>query len=173
MQNAATGNSQDHPPTLHFFCGKIAAGKSTLSRRLAADSGAVLLCEDIWLSRLYADDIRTFEDYLKYAARLKSAIGPHVIGLLQHGQSVVLDFPGNVPSQRAWFRELFEAAQVDHVLHFLDKPDALCRAQMHQRNREMPEGAKPLSDAEYDHITAYFVAPTEAEQFTIKHYPQN
>ena len=38
--------------TLHFMCGKMAAGKTTLSKRLEKEYNAVLICEDIWLQRL-------------------------------------------------------------------------------------------------------------------------
>ncbi|MFC0254597.1 AAA family ATPase [Massilia consociata] len=157
-------------PTLHFLCGKMAAGKSTLSRKLATEFGAVLICEDLWLSRLYPDEIHTFDDYLKYAARLKETLAPHVVDLLRHGYSVVLDFPGNVPRQRQWFRQLFDAAGADHLLHFVDMPDALCKAQLRQRNEERPPGSKPMSEAEFEYITGFFVAPAGAEGFNIRRY---
>ena len=38
---------------LIFFCGKMAAGKSTLSRALAEQEQAVLLVQDEWLSHLF------------------------------------------------------------------------------------------------------------------------
>jgi predicted kinase len=38
--------------TLHFVSGRIAAGKTTLARQLAADHHAVLISEDVWLSKL-------------------------------------------------------------------------------------------------------------------------
>lgn len=43
--------------TLHFFCGKAGAGKSTLARELATTRRAILLCEDVWLARLFADPV--------------------------------------------------------------------------------------------------------------------
>src|SRR5271167_3080913 len=95
-------------PTLHFLCGKMAAGKTTLSKKLAAQHCAVLICEDIWLQRMFAGEIASFDDYLKYSARLKTVVAPHVIELLRHGVSVVLDFPANVPKARAWMRGIFE-----------------------------------------------------------------
>jgi predicted kinase len=36
--------------TLHFISGRLAAGKTTLARQLAADHRAVLISEDLWLS---------------------------------------------------------------------------------------------------------------------------
>jgi AAA domain len=102
--------------TLYCVCGKIAAGKTTLARRLAAEHVAVLICEDEWLVRLEAE-IESFDDFRKHARRLRAAIGPHVVDLLRLGISVVLDVPANTPKDRAWIRLLFEAAQASHELH--------------------------------------------------------
>lgn len=157
-------------PVLHLLCGKMAAGKSTLSKRLAQEHGAILICEDLWLSKLYPGEIHSLEDYLRLAARVKLVVAAHVQQLLEHGLSVVLDFPGNVPSQRAWFRTLFEAAGADHVLHFIDAPDWLCKTQLQQRNKELPEGSKAMSEIEFDHITSYFRPPTPEEGFHVKTY---
>ncbi len=88
--------------TLHFMCGKMASGKTTLSKRLEKEYNAVLICEDIWLQRLYPIEISNFEDYLKYARRLREIIIPHVKELLLKGVSVILDFPANVPLSRKW-----------------------------------------------------------------------
>jgi predicted kinase len=46
----------DHVPALYLLCGKIAAGKSTLARRLAARPMTLLISEDHWTSNLFADD---------------------------------------------------------------------------------------------------------------------
>jgi predicted kinase len=159
-------------PTLHFMCGKMAAGKSTLSRQLAEQHGAVLICEDIWLQQLYPTEIRGFDEYLAYARRLKAVVAPHVLQLLRAGVSVVLDFPANVPAQRAWFRSLLNEAgvEVKHVMHFVDTPHARCIEQLHQRNREMPPGSMPMSVEQFEAISALFVPPAPEEGFTVKTY---
>jgi len=165
-------------PTLHFMCGKMAAGKSTLSRQLADQHGAVLICEDIWLQQLYPTEIRGFDDYLAYARRLKAVVAPHVLQLLRADVSVVLDFPANVPAQRAWFRSLLDEAEagagdgtgVDHVVHFVDTPHARCIEQLHRRNREMPPGAMAMSVEQFEAISALFVPPAPEEGFTVKTY---
>jgi predicted kinase len=159
-------------PTLHIMCGKMAAGKSTLSRQLAARHGAVLICEDIWLQQLYPTEIRGFDDYLAYARRLKAMIAPHVLQLLRADVSVVLDFPANVPAQRAWFRGLLSEAGtgVDHVMHFVDTPHARCIEQLHRRNREQPPGSMAMSVEQFEAICALFVPPAPEEGFTVQVY---
>ncbi len=89
---------------LIFFCGKMAAGKSTLARNLAVRENAVLLAQDDFMSTLFPGEITDIPAFVKYSSRLKSALAPHLCALLSKGISVVLDFPGNTREQRAWFR---------------------------------------------------------------------
>jgi predicted kinase len=152
------------------MCGKMAAGKSTLSKKLAEEHGAILICEDIWLQQLYPTEIKGFDDYLAYGRRLKAIVAPHVVALLRRGVSVVMDFPANVPAQRAWFRAILVEAGADHVMHFVDTPHARCIEQLQRRNAEQPPGSMPMSVEQFEAISALFVPPTSDEGFTIKTY---
>ena len=153
-------------PTLYLLCGKIAAGKSTLATRLAARPGTVLISEDHWNSSLFPGELKTIEDYSRYSSRLRNAMGPHVVSLLQAGLSVVLDFPANTLASRGWMRGIFEEADAAHELHFLDVPDETCRRRLRARNAA-GEHAYQASDSEYDIFTRYFVPPIPAEGFNL------
>jgi predicted kinase len=125
---------------LIFFCGKMAAGKSTLARDLAACENAVLFVQDDLLDVLFPGEIKDIPAFVTYSSRLKNALTPHVCSLLSKGISVILDFPANTKSQRAWFRELIERANVAHELHFV---------------------------AEFEAINAYFQPPSDDENFNV------
>jgi predicted kinase len=155
------------PATLIFLCGKMAAGKSTLARDLARDEDAVLLVEDEFLEKLFPGDITDIAGYVTCSSRLKNALAPHVCALLSKGISVVLDFPANTKAQRAWFRALFECANVPHELHFVDASDALCKRQLRDRSKDLPPGSRWTTDAEFDAVTAYFQPPSEDEEFNV------
>ena len=152
--------------TLHMLCGKIAAGKSTLTTRLAAAPHTVALSEDRRLARLYPGQINSVADYVRHAALLREALAPHVEALLRAGLSVVLDFPANTVANRAWMRGMIERSGARHVLHVLDVPDEVCRARLRARNAAGQHDFA-ASDAEYDAITAYFTPPTEDEGFNV------
>jgi len=159
-------------PTLHFMCGKAGAGKSTLAAALARETGAVLLIEDVWMTRLYGDQMQVFDDYIRFSRKLKTAIAPLIIDLLRRGQSVVLDFQANTRAGRVWFRSLFEEAAASHVLHLMATPDALCLSRIARRNIERPEGSYHLSEEDFHHISSFFQAPDPAEGFEVRiHYP--
>jgi predicted kinase len=152
---------------LYFMCGKMAAGKSTLARELSRTKNAVLFVQDTFLGALYPGEIRDIQDFVKYSARVRDALSPHIQDLLSRGASVVLDFPGNTRAQRQWFRGLFETAHVEHELHFVDVPDDLCKLQLRQRSEALPIGSPWTTEAEFDAITAYFEGPTEDERFNV------
>ena len=145
----------------------MAAGKSTLAKALAARESAVLLVQDELLDRLYPGEITDIPGFVKYSSRLKAALEPHVCALLKRGLPVVLDFPGNTRSQRAWFRGIFERASVEHELHFIDAPDELCKRQLKERTRHLPAGTPWTSEAEFEAITAYFQPPSPDEGFNV------
>lgn len=157
-------------PTLHFFCGKAGAGKSTLAKRIATECNAILLSEDVWMMRLFGDQMKTFDHYIKLSHKLKEVIGPLTIDLLTAGQIVVLDFQANTKRSRVWFQSVFETAQSAHVLHFVRTPDELCLQRIAKRNSERPEGSHRLSKEDFFHVSSFFQAPEEVEGFTITSY---
>jgi predicted kinase len=156
--------------TLHFMCGKIASGKTTLARAVADACSGVLICEDVWLERMYPNEHFTLQDYVRRSRRLRAAFEPHVAALLRQGIPVVLDFAGNTPRDRQWVRTVFESAGADHLLHVLDVPDDVCKARLRARNVDAPDGSQFTSDEEFDAISAYFVLPSPDEGFLTKIY---
>jgi predicted kinase len=156
-------------PTLHLLCGKIASGKSTLARELGSAPTTVVLSEDEWLSALYADEMSSLADYVQCAAKLRQAIGPHVLSLLGAGMTVVLDFPANTRASRQWLREIIEGSKAAHILHVLEVPDEVCRARLRRRNES---GAHPftVTDEQFDEITGHYEPPTADEGFGIRRH---
>ncbi|HWX04149.1 ATP-binding protein [Collimonas sp.] len=153
-------------PTLHMVCGKIASGKSTLARQLADQQKTLLISEDEWLSRLYPGEISALNDYVRCSARLRDVMGKHIEQLLHAGNSVVLDFPANTPGTRQWMRDVFENAGVAHCLHYLNVSDEECKLRLRRRNQEGSHRFT-TSEAEFDAITHYFVAPSSDEGFNV------
>lgn len=157
--------------SLHFMCGKAGAGKSTLSRTLARQHDAVLISEDIWLARLFPDEMRDFDDYIRYSRRIKHIVEPLVVDLLAH-RSVVLDFPANTVRSRQWFRSIIQQAQSSHTLHYLSASNAICLSRIAHRNTERPAGSHELDEATFLRITSLFEAPSPAEGFNVQLHDQ-
>jgi predicted kinase len=157
--------------TLHFICGKAASGKTTLARELAARHGAVVFVEDEWLTLLEAR-IDSLADFALHARRLRAALARHASQLLALDISVVFDFAGNTPEDRAWVRAIFEGAGAAHRLHVITAADALCKSRLRQRNETKPAGLYfgHVTEERFDAVTRFFVPPADDENFLITRY---
>ena len=152
--------------TLYLICGKIASGKSTLARRLAERPATLLITMDHWMSLLFPTENRTIEDFVRLSARLRAAMGPHIVDILRQDLSVVLDFPANTVILRSWMRSLITEADVAHELHVLDVPDTICKHRLRQRNAD-GEHPYEVSEETFEIFTSYFVPPGSDEGFNI------
>ena len=152
--------------TLHFLCGKIASGKSTLAQQLVRGQQAVLLSEDTWLAALYPGQITQLADYIEKSRLLKSALELHLVTLLQKGITLVLDFPANTPEQRQWLNGLAEQAGCSYCCHVLNVSDEECKRRLAARNLS---GENPFTTSaeQFDLITAHFSYPSEEEELVI------
>ncbi|MEP3196363.1 MAG: ATP-binding protein [Lentilitoribacter sp.] len=156
----------DNIPTLHLMCGKIASGKSTLAANLGCEKGHVTISEDDWLAELFSDQMRSISDYVRCSNKLQHIMASHVASLLNAGVSVVLDFPANTIAQRKWMRDIINATDAQHQLHFIDVPDKTCIERLHDRNA-LGEHPFSASEEQFALISKHFVPPTDDEGFNI------
>lgn len=157
-------------PILHLVCGKAAAGKSTLIADLAREPGTLMVSEDTWLAALYGDEMKTLSDYVRCAARLRTAMAPHVVAVLQAGLSVALDFPANTREARWWMRGIAESAGAAQRLHFLDVPEEVCLARLRARN-ESGDHPFAVTDEQFARLSKHFEPPAADEGFHIVTHP--
>ena len=108
----------------------------------------------------------TAQDFVRYSAKLRDIMGPHIVSLLQSGVSVVLDFHGNTVESRRWMRDILERSGADHQFHILSPPDEICLARLRARNAS---GDHPFSVTEevFHRITRHFEPPSPDEGFDL------
>jgi len=104
----------------------MAAGKSTLAKKLSQKHGVVVFSEDDLLAALYPGDVTDIASYVKLSDRIKLALESIIVNLLTGGTSLILDFPANTVTQRSWLVGLAKKANSHHVLYFLDVPENTC-----------------------------------------------
>jgi len=153
--------------TLIFFCGKMGAGKSTKSKKLADERSAVLLSEDDWLQALYPNQITTLNDYVRYADLLKPQIKALVQSILLAGTDVVMDFPANTTRQRQWLKTIYAEVEASHLLMYVNRTDDMCLQQIEQRRIDQPDRASTDTKEMFDQVTKHFSEPLTSEGFTV------
>ncbi len=145
----------------------MGAGKSTKSIQLAKDKHAVLLSEDEWLSSLFPNQIKTFDDYLKFSLQIKPLVKKHVQNILSVGTDVVMDFPANTKKQREWFLDMASGVNACHQLIYLNVKNEQCLRQIERRRTEQPERAPFDTEAMFFRVTKFFEAPEASEGLNI------
>lgn len=156
------------PGTLIFFCGKMGAGKTTLSVRIESERNAVRLSEDEWLAALFPGAITSLEDYVEHAGCIRPVVEGVVRSILRAGTDVVLDFPANTRRQRAWFRGLVDDTGAPHEMIYLDVPDAVCLERIARRAIDQPERAATDTAAMFERVTQYFEEPGDDEGLHVR-----
>lgn len=154
--------------TLTFFCGKMGAGKSTLSRKIAKETAAILISEDEWLAALYPDEVHSLKDYLKYSALIKPLLKNHVQYLLRYGVPVVMDFPANTLEQRAWFKSVYSEHEYPHRLIYIDVDDELCLEHIKMRRESCPERRHFDTEDVFRRVSRFFEPPSDEEGFSVE-----
>ncbi|PNL51277.1 ATP-binding protein [Proteus mirabilis] len=154
---------------LHFFCGKIASGKSTLAKSFAKSPRTVLINEDEWLSRLYPNQIKTVADYIEKSELVKSVLSEHIAVLLKAGNTVIMDFPANTLKQRQWLKSLADNTGMPYLFHVLKVESAECKKRLSLRN-QLDENPFKTTEVEFDFITQHFSYPASEERLVIKEY---
>lgn len=153
---------------LHFLCGKIASGKSTLANKLAKRPRTILISEDEWLSTLFSQQITDLSHYIEKSRLIKNVLEAHIVKLVQAGNTVVMDFPANTPAQRSWLKSLADLANVAYVFHILEVDSNECKRRLAVRN-QVGDNPFKTSEAQFDLITQHFSYPSSEEQLICRY----
>ncbi|WP_242597620.1 AAA family ATPase [Billgrantia antri] len=107
------------------------------------------------------------KEYVKYSKRIKPIVKKIAQGIIVSGGTVVIYFPANTTTQRAWFKSIYSEVGAKHELIYLDQSDDVCLARIAQRRLENPERQRTDTEEMFYQVTKYFEEPSESEGFNI------
>jgi predicted kinase len=119
--------------------GKICSGKSTYSRKISDERGAVLLIVDEALLRVFGEtpDMEKIGDsYMKLAGYVMELAAQFA----EAGHSVVLEAGFMGKEDRDWFRSFFTNRRVPVEWHYLEVSDETQRKNIAKRNADHKVG---------------------------------
>ena len=153
--------------TTFLISGSTGAGKTTYSRKLAKEQGALVFSIDEWMRTLFWMDAPKSEDLnwaLERVRRCEDQIWLIARQLLERGQPVVLDLGFSKKEQRERFRSFVVSSGHRPELHFLDVPADTRRDRVKERNL-MRDGTFEfvVDDKTFEWMESYFERPTQEE----------
>ena len=151
---------------VHVLCGPVAAGKTTLAKRLADELPALRLSRDEWMLRLYGlpyDDPRCVAALDPCTALMWDV----ALATLRLGTSVVLDWNHWSRERRAEARARAQAAGFDVVVHYLDVPVDVAVERARARREAAPVDAHVVDDDGVRHLATIFEPPAPSEGLEI------
>ena len=124
---------------VYLVCGATGAGKSTYSKKLAADIGGVHFAIDDWMATLFwmdSPDPIEFEWTLARIARCEAQIWAQVLALTARGVPAILDLGFTKTDHRKKFTDLAAKAGLQTSLCLVDVPSDIRWQRVQNRNLE-------------------------------------
>ena len=145
-------------------CGKLCSGKTTYSKRLAKEIGAVRLSVDeitLLLLGPFAGDILD-----EYFQKLEKYLMEKSLEAAEAGVSSVIDLGLWTKAEREKVREFYRDRGAECEIHYLKVPDGVWRERIEKRNREIEVGlteAYPVDENLLKKFESFFEEPSPDE----------
>lgn len=112
--------------TLYIIQGFIGAGKSTFSKKLAEETGAVILNPDQWVSKLFNRD-EYMSDWNRCFGEAVATLWQRAEGILKEGNDVIFDMGFWHKKDRDFARKVAEKCGAEVVQYYLYVPDEILK----------------------------------------------
>lgn len=147
-------------PVLYIFVGYPGAGKTSVSKLIAARTGAVHIWADHERQALFANPTHSFEE----SKQLYEILDEQTEELLAAGKSVIFDTNFNYHADRELLRQIADKHQATMVIIWLTTPRAIAKERaLHHTHRDRNGYMATMTEAEFDRLTNHLEAPTEDE----------
>lgn len=151
-------SSKIEQPTLHLFCGLPGSGKTTLAKKIEAETGAIRLCPDEWMGSLGLD---MFDDDTR--DKLEWRLWRLAKDLLRQGQSVIVENGFWTRAERDERREQIKGLNAKIAMHYMDVPFEELLRRIDIRNNQVAYDIVPLTRELMEEYAQTFEPPSEEE----------
>ncbi|MEO5807979.1 ATP-binding protein [Devosia sp.] len=148
--------------TLHLMVGLPCSGKTTLSKSLEIELGALRLTPDEWHRLLFGQDASHPEHDARHD-KIELLQWRVAATALARGLDVILDFGLWSKTERDEFRQRAAALGADTKIHFLDVSFKELLERLDQRNKHAAEEVTFIPPAMMDEYLSRFQAPDAQE----------
>lgn len=154
-------------PTVYVICGFIGAGKTTFSKKLASETGAIHITKDGWMVQIFGNNAPTMEDFSTLDNNVSKLATDFAFKLVEHGIDVILDEGFWTKSQREELKKRIEKAGAKWVLYYVSTPADEMKKRVLNRSKNPDKESFEISDEMFDSYLKYWQPPEEDEEFIL------
>lgn len=144
--------------TLYIICGFLGAGKTTFSKKISFETGAVHLNPDDWCVRLF-DQNEYEQNWEKCFEATMNILWEKTAQYLDNGADVILDMGFWDRNSRDFARSVANKHHADVKLFYLDVSDEIAKSRILLRKGKIAEN----NVRNFDEIKKLFSSP-EADE---------
>jgi predicted kinase len=153
-------------PTVYLICGFIGAGKTTFSKKLAEETGAVRITKDEWLIHIFGNS-PLIDHYDEYNSRIIEIATNMAFEFVARGVDVIIDEGFWPKAQRAEIVKRVESAGAKPVVYYVESPVELMRARTIKRSKNPTKDSFEISEEMFNSYLQYWQAPDESEDVIV------
>lgn len=152
--------------TVHLISGLPCSGKTTYSKRLAAELDAVHFWLDYWLITLYGayniDEVG-HPEHVRRVLACRELIWAMAVEFLRRGADVILDDGFFLREHREQVVRMAREAGAEAKIHYLNTPVEVLRVRLQERNANLPKYNFPISPDRFDYFVDMYEVPSADE----------
>ncbi len=152
--------------TVYVICGFIGAGKTTFSKKLEIETGAVRITKDEWSIRLIGND-PTIDGCAEWDAKIIDLSRSMAFQLIEKGVDVIIDEGFWAKTERAELIQKIESLGAKTVLYYVDTPIVTIRKRLLERNTKLTKDSFIISEEMFDNYLRYWQPLTEDENYLL------
>ena len=143
-----------------IFCRDFGAGKTTFARKLAAETGAEVLCPDAYCLSCFSPE-EYEKDWEKCFSRAVSLLWKQAEAAVQSGKDVILDMGFWDRKSRDEARRKIAEMGAEAILYYLYAPDEILKKRISERKGAVAENNR----RHFDDLRRKFEEPQVDEVF--------
>ena len=153
--------------TVYLICGFIGGGKTTFSKKLARETGAIRVTKDEWMIKIFGNKAPDRVDFEQLDTNVANLATEFALELAGSGMDVILDEGYWVRSQRDELKERVEQAGAKWVLYYVETPMEQMKARVVKRTTNPGNESFEISEEMFESYVKYWEPPTEDEKFIL------
>ena len=149
-------NKSNKKPIAHLICGFIGSGKTTFSKKLEKETGALRFTKDEWMIRIFGKNPQKIEDFDEYDENVKQLCLDAALDCLKAGNNIIFDDGLWVKSDRKLVAEKVKQSGGNPQFYYIKCSDETMKKRTLKRSNKPTNEAFYIDEAMFDSYKKYF-----------------